>query len=406
MNNIFDKFMNKKVVIPIAIGALVGIFMTILFSGSHKVELEWDSTMLPQSKFDGNLSLLVYVENSGSMDGYMCTGSELKDAVFDYVSDLKKDSKKCDLYYINSRIIPYQNNLQSYIKDLTPHSFAMGGGDRSNTDLPRIFSMILNAHTHKGGTLSVLVSDCILDIYGNTSAYLGNCQVSMKNIFNEAIAKNADLGVAILKMESKFDGYWFCSKNKEKINNKKRPYYIWLLGSSDILAEILRKYPVDNIIHGVEGYCAYSSKASVPFNFEKKVYVVGRTNKITVPILVDLSKSLQSEHTISNISNYKTSNPALVKVVSIEKITAEGSRYSHVLNLEISNPKNLKDITVSFSYPQIASWVESTNDVIGADVNKNSDKTTGLLSLIKGVADAYNSANEYGVISFKLKNRN
>lgn len=41
------------------------------------------------------------------MDGYMCDGSQLKDAVYDYISDLNRNTSSTELYYINSKIIPY-----------------------------------------------------------------------------------------------------------------------------------------------------------------------------------------------------------------------------------------------------------------------------------------------------------
>ena len=40
------------------------------------------------------------------MDGYMCDGSQLKDAVSDYISDLNRNTSATELYYINSKVIP------------------------------------------------------------------------------------------------------------------------------------------------------------------------------------------------------------------------------------------------------------------------------------------------------------
>lgn len=62
----------------------------------------------------------VYLENSGSMDGYMCNGSQLKDAIYDYISDVKRESDTVELNYINNQIIPFTGSLNSYIKALAP----------------------------------------------------------------------------------------------------------------------------------------------------------------------------------------------------------------------------------------------------------------------------------------------
>ena len=122
--------MKKKIIVPSVLGILVLIFILhkILGGGYSKIFLEWDSSystpIIPDT-----VCLNIYVENSGSMNGYMCDGSNLKDAVYDYVSDLKKNTNKCDLYYINSQIIPCKDSLDDYIKNLTPSSFAKAGGN-------------------------------------------------------------------------------------------------------------------------------------------------------------------------------------------------------------------------------------------------------------------------------------
>lgn len=184
--------MNKRIVIPVVLCAVIILIVSKCVSGGNKISLKWSPVATSEVDMD-SLSLKVFVENSGSMDAYMCPGSNLKDAVFDYVSDLSRITSSCSLYYINSKVIPYSGNLGSYIKNLTPQSFAMSGGDRSNTDLMQMLETIVKYNGKR--TISMFVSDCILDISGNTSDYLGRCQVSVKNTFNEALAKNPYLGV-------------------------------------------------------------------------------------------------------------------------------------------------------------------------------------------------------------------
>lgn len=135
--------MNKKIIIPIVL--CTAIIVVVLFQcigGGGKIKLYWQSPQMPDVAKD-SIELKVYVENSGSMDAYMCAGSNLKDAVFDYVSDLKRLTTSCSLYYINSRVIPFSGDLNTYIKNLTPQSFANVGGNRANTDLRQIFDTIV-----------------------------------------------------------------------------------------------------------------------------------------------------------------------------------------------------------------------------------------------------------------------
>lgn len=395
--------MNKKLIIPIVICTVaVIVAISICIGGGGKIELKWSSIPV-QSNDLGSVELKVYVENSGSMDAYMCNGSNLKDAVFDYISDLKYICTSCSLYYINSKVIPYDGNLNSYIKDLTPQAFASAGGNRSNTDLRQIIDTIVRTNGSK--TVSVFVSDCILDIPQNAIDYLGNCQVSIKNTFKEALSRNPNLGVEIIKLESKFDGYWYCGHNSELLRNIKRPYYIWLIGDKKYLAEFNEKAPVEEIIGGIKDYCAYATPQLIPFDIAKKKYVINNTGKINIEVLVNLKSALQSSSIYKNISQYKSANPAQVSITSVNEITDKSSKYSHVITIEMKNPQTLKSETITFSYPQLATWISNSDDSTGRNIKANLDKTTGLMALIKGVAEAYSNSTTYGTISFDLKNK-
>lgn len=118
-----------------------------------------------------------------------------------------------------------------------------------------------------------------------------------------------------------------------------------------------------------------------------------------------LTNSLQSDVVIKNIAQYKSSNPVQTSIVSVEKITDTSSNYSHVIEISISNPETIKEEKITFTYPYLAPWVETSNDSTGTDIEKNLNKTTGILYLIKGVAEAYKSSTEYGSISFNLQNK-
>ncbi len=395
--------MNKKLLIPIVICTIIVIaVISTCVGGGSKIKLQWNA-VLPPEEINDSIELKVYVENSGSMDAYMCAGSNLKDAVFDYVSDLKRLTTSCSLYYINSKVIPYNGELNSYIKDLTPQSFAKAGGDRSNTDLRDIFEKIIRANGKQ--SVSVFVSDCILDIPENAIDFFGNCQVSIKNTFNEALSANPDLGVEIIKLDSKFEGYWYCGHNRELLRDVKRPYYIWVIGDQRYLADFNKKVPVENIIGGIKEYSAYAAPQIIPFDITKSTYVTNHSGKINVEVLINLRGSLQSGTMCKNTALYKSANPAQVTVASVNEITDASNRYSHVVTLEIENPETLRSETLTFSYPHLATWVSNSDDTTGANVKENLDRTTGLMALIKGVAEAYKNSTTYGSVSFELKNK-
>ena len=393
--------MNKKIIIPSIIILIIFVLYSIIGDGK-KIQIMCDTIPSIQACND-SIELKVYVENSGSMDAYMCSGSNLKEAVFDYISDLKDQCTTSSFYYINSTIIPYKGNLTSYIKDLTPNSFAKAGGNKADTDLGKIFDMIMKESDKN--TVSVLVSDCILDIPQNALDYLGICQVSIKNTFKEALKVNPMLGVEIIKLDSKFEGYWYCGKNKELLKDVIRPYYIWVMGNQRVLAAFNKKTPVENIIGGIKEYCAYADSQTFPFDIEKKNYVLNNANKnkIKVDLLIDLSQSLQKNDICINKTYFKTNES--VEIKSINRITSKNSKYSHVIQLEIKNPSKVNNVQITFSYPSMLDWVILSNDLTGTNVKANLDKTTGIESIVRGVAEAYKDNSIYGTISFDIKNK-
>ena len=216
---------------------------------------------------------------------------------------------------------------------------------------------------------------------------------------------NPDLGVEIIKLESKFEGYWYCGHNRELLKDVKRPYYIWVIGDQRYLADFNMKVPVENIIGGIKEYSAYAAPQKISFDITKPTYVTNHSGKINVEVLINLRGSLQSGAMCKNTALYKSANPAQVTVASVNEITDASNRYSHVVTLEIENPETLRSETLTFSYPHLATWVSNSDDTTGANVKENLDRTTGLMALIKGVAEAYKNSTTYGSVSFELKNK-
>lgn len=170
--------MKNKLIITSLIG-LAALFGVVAVScGSKKIEVS--STPVSSSIPSDNPCVKFFIENSGSMDGYMCDGSQLKDAVYDYVSDLNRNTNTTQLYYINSQIIPYKGNLTSYIKALNPASFHKAGGNTANTDLGSIIASVLE--TVNDTTVAIFVSDCILDLPAkDAQKFLTNCEIRINN---------------------------------------------------------------------------------------------------------------------------------------------------------------------------------------------------------------------------------
>lgn len=342
-------------------------------------------------------AIKVYIENSGSMDGYMCDGSQLKNAVYEYLSDLSGESDGIELNYINNKVIPFKGNLATYIKTLTPASFKAAGGNRSNSDISKMIDTIVNQMTDT--TVALFISDCILDLpVKDSKKFLDECRISIKNTINEGRNKIVDFGIEILKLESDFTGkYFYPDNNYEVLDSVKRPYYIWIFGNSNILANLNNQVPLSSFDkYGLEGIVAFAKEVAVPYSIKNKSLtsnVINPTNDGYIfNIRADFSATLQPETTIQDLSNYSLVNPNL-KIKTIKPIIDKNSPYTHYIKVLIPRGTTIVEDRLTFNSPELPSWVENSNDSTGKDVKNNLSRTTGIKHLIEG---AYGSFNKEG----------
>lgn len=389
---------------------LVTIVSLNVSCGSRNVTVTWDSVQQPV--LSNNFKLKVYIENSGSMDGYMCDGSELKDAVYSYASTLSNYADTTELNYINSRIIPYHNEIKSFIRDLTPQKFKTVGGDRSNSDIAAMFEYILNQMDDN--TISIFVSDCILDVpNGDARDFFENRSIEIRNAFTKYLNKHVDLGVEIFQLESAFEGRYYYNSGSEPLKDVKRPYYLWVIGNKYILANANKQVPCSEIKHGVKKYFAFSTNCVVPFeitntkNMAKGNQCVPTKNNDGVYeflIKTNLQSTLQGTEVLANSSNYNTLTPGII-VNGITEISGSSSSfYSHIINVIIANIGKSYAEKITLKPLAVPTWLEEVNDDSGKDVKRNIDKTTGIKYLIQGVADAYKKQEQLMEIKFVVNN--
>ncbi len=374
----------------------------------HK-KIEVSNTPIASSIKSDKPILKVYIENSGSMDGYMCDGSQLKDAIYDYVSDLNRNTDTTELFYINSTIIPYRGNITSYIKDLNPTAFRQAGGNRANTDLGNMIAKVLE--TINDTTVVVFVSDCILDLPSKDAKdFLTNCEIRIKDEVINTQKRIPDLGIEILKLSSDFSGKYFQTNGSvEILKDVKRPYYIWIFGDKNYLAKLNSEVPFSQLVkYDLVGIVAFTNQSAVPFD----IFNNGLTSKVVVPshgdyhitIQADFSITLQPDEMVQDKRNYTFNNSTLT-VDGIYPISDYKSKYTHFIKLTIPKGTNVAQECLTFNTPKLPSWVSESNDESGTNIQANIDKTTGIKYLIQGVADAYKNEKVCTTFNFNVKRK-
>lgn len=249
------------------------MFTLILLSCGGSIKVRWDKHNATISK--ATPTLKVYIENSGSMDGYMCNGSELKDAVYDYVSSLKSYSKQTLLYYINSQIVPYGGSIHNFIWDLTPQTFANVAGSHANSVIGQMLETITNGMDKN--TISVFVSDCILDVpNGNATQFFRMTQTDIKNVVLSKVGRDNNFAVEIIQLNSKFVGNYYGTDGTTKLSGQERPYYIWIMGDKNKIAYLNSQVELSKIQHGYNHCASFSTQSEISYDLYNQFSVTDK----------------------------------------------------------------------------------------------------------------------------------
>ena len=161
-------------------------------------------------------TIKVYVENSGSMDGYVKGVTDFENAVYSYLSDLQhadlgqKDSashkNRLELNYINSEVLTHKSDVEEFIRKLEPATFKMRGGNRNTSDMSDILDAILK-RMGSPNDVSIFISDCIFSPgkrykpQDNADEYLVAQQIGIRNHLTEYLMDNPDLGVVVMRLK-------------------------------------------------------------------------------------------------------------------------------------------------------------------------------------------------------------
>lgn len=394
--------MKKQYVIILVI--LVLFILFIFCPRTKKLSVSYVPTKIENVQSLENATLNVYIENSGSMDGYTCQGSEFKDAIKGYVSSLESEFGEIGLYYINSQIIPISNNIKQFINNLTPKSFKQAGGSVKDTDMGKLIENVIK--NTNDNTVSIFVSDCILDISKDDTAYFTDRQIDITSAVRRFI-KNKNNSIEILQLKSRFDGYYYGLDCVQKLNCV-RPYYIWIFGRNELLRHMNKISPIEDIKHGVQNWLSFSKFQPISFEIKNKFgqeakNIVANNGVYNIIVNPNFNSLLKSDDLLSNPLNYTTTS----KSVRIESVRSKSCKdqYTHVMTISIDDKIPSCAEVISFiEVNKIPKWVEDSNDDLGKNITANITKTTGFKYLIMGVAEAYKSERSLGTINFVIKN--
>lgn len=391
-----------------------------------------DSTPLATPAF------AVYLENSGSMDGYVRGVTAFEDDVYQLLVDLGYAADTLALFYINSQSIPYSAGTEQFISKLEPAEFQQRGGNRSNSDLNQIFGQLLQQTSEQRATL--LISDFILSLgQGKTEELLDNQRISVYNTFRQRLEAQP-LGTYIVKMHSDFTGNYYTKDDRPVyLTGVRRPYYLWFIGPAATIRALPTLAKVEQLPGFAHSYTllpvsdddaptpsytvlnntfkqgsfradrAASGRTAAGQDYVhgiERVQASGRgeqSGTFGFSVAVDLSGVNADASYLTDPDNYRTSGYQLDTVLALDAVNmlhprdralAEGVA-THVLAFSTTG-RAYSDLQVALQR-QTPAWVSqtSTNDDTNLKNNEAAhEQTFGFRYLVAGVEEAYR--NVYG----------
>lgn len=395
---------------------------------------------VPQEKKNVKQTVHVFIENSGSMNGYINEASDfqmaigraivLMDTKGEYFSDIK-------VYYVNSaikeRVCGEDNDLYNFVqKMLERNEFTTSGTGKADpgtqaTDLNEIVKLILD-YVDEENT-AILISDCIYSLNSNkgvTTSLLFDCQnLTMKAFLNKVkpFPKNVSLATNFIQFESNFRGkYWTWKEptgDKFKSLKCPRPYYMCVIGTdenvqifnqrvrTEELVGYKNQYTISNKDVSNSNYTVLDAKYRIGqfrHNKDNAIHELKRVTKTSVgrfgfAIAIDLSQFTMSEsdkcdknNYVIESENYKIETIEAIDTTSLSPLDRKLVRENHCTHLIALNcegfPTDLR-MSVKRSVPRWIKESSSTDDTSIDSCEDEQKKTFGIEYFVNGIFDAY-----------------
>ena len=342
------------------------------------------------------------------MDGYVKGQTEFEHIVYNYLVDLKQIgiAKELNLNYINSQILPQQDDIKDFIEKLEPSSFKAKGGVRGTSDISRMIEDILAEMNDS--IVSIFISDCIFSPGKGKKAdeYLNNQEIGIKNDIGNYFNNHPQFAVVGYRCVSQFEGYCYDKNDLGKYYKGSRPFYIWLFGGQGAINRIRIEMQKNNrLLKGVENvFTVFACGMEMPdscyaikiksgnFDLDKtdpkhslKNLKADKGGRIRFSVEVNYAPLILSDEYLCDTALYELSDPKF-KLVSVERIK-EYKKYSHVLTFETDHVHpSILDVLLKAGIP---TWPEQYNDDEGDEISENNaNKTFGIKYMTEGIADA------------------
>lgn len=387
------------------------------------------------------VSVNIYIENSGSMDGYINGNTIYKSNLSDLIVQSRGvyGIPNTNTFFANSNL--YKSNsedIKSFISKLNAGNPEYKQGNTSTSELNETLKLILSKSNDSN--ISILLSDFIysLDKNQNTQDGLGLGKSLTKDAFLQHLNKY-DISTLIIKYNSDFKGKYYSFDNSVINFNGKRPYYALAIGKDELLRKFMKQIQLSNLKGYENSYYISNSGSFKPTYevFDSKLNIgKSKTSRkstndniildnvkmddgdFAFTIAVDFSE-LPDQNIIDNVANYTVVGD--FKISSINKRTdtfinenfssgvankVKQSPATHFIVLESTRPNFDKKLSLQLTNKK-PNWILNSSTENDKEISGNKLTTFGFNYFVDGIYEAYklknhNTNNDFLSLNFTL----
>ena len=403
-----------------------------------------------------NKKLNIYLENSGSVYGYLREDSEFRKTILDLVTIINRYDETINFNLVNDKIYPLtkdkdfsaNEDLNEIVENTIPAKLRKIGNVK-NSDLAEIFNLILKQQ-QKDKRLAIIISDFIFSI-GDSKDVKKELSIqknNLTNIIHRYGLNDSGMGFLVISLKSDFNGFYYTYKNSAvNLNDVKRPYHILIVGNVESIKDFPNKYQISELTGYLNHFLLFNSK----FIDQPYFSLLRRTNTkgsfdpidrraksiqnienidtdrkndgvLQLCMAVDLVNIPVDESYLLDESNWNISPLGqklegflngfrVVKVESIEENRVERTdkRYLQTANYlvtfqidEIPQIKQSLEITLRKKIPDWVNDISTTDDLDIGKSRQKQNKTFGYKDLIEGVWEDFKPLGGENDIYFSL----
>lgn len=350
----------------------------------------------------------IYIENSGSMAGYLSNTSDFKKVLVNFVSDIPAQLKKePQLFLVNGHVCPFQKqsntSLVKGIMILSPTTLKnLCPSAGSSSLLPQIID---SCTTKMDKKISILVSDCIFsDKIGGPAL----AEAELKVFMAKKLQIEGDISTVVIKYNSIFSGLYYAESNGGKplkVNNINRPYYLLIFGKKENLAALLQKIDFKSYPGFEASYCLSANdpkdNAFAIMTLKNKK---GSFEYLKPPCLMRISEargdkgvfqfSFNADFSrLGYLDDYlmDTRNYIVNDGFSVVDISKTGG-YNITLRTDHLLPHHSLRLLIKYDIPSWIIYTGNENDNSPKD-SMQQHQTFGFKQLMSGISAAYKASN-------------